>query len=195
VFVNIRHFHPSLILEGKARSLPLEQVIIKGEVLLYHWPPFWLVWISLFWKKCQLSYSWFQTSQTWSQQYSDTSPFSIPCLEYQRGWVGWKGGSLSLKYRTMVKVLKTTNALAYFYTLVNKAVKSFLMQFWITDEKILFYWTELTEPIKYNIWLVAHQHRAFFSQVSYFWVSTATARMEHLGSYVIFVISLVYSDS
>ncbi len=27
---------------------------------------------------CQLSYSWFQTSQTGGQRYSDTSPFSIP---------------------------------------------------------------------------------------------------------------------
>ncbi len=26
-----------------------------------------------------MSYSWFQTNQTGSQQYSDTSPFSIPC--------------------------------------------------------------------------------------------------------------------
>ncbi len=29
-------------------------------------------------KNCQLSYSWFQTSQTGGQPYSDTSPFSIP---------------------------------------------------------------------------------------------------------------------
>ncbi len=29
---------------------------------------------------CQLSYSWFQTSQTGGQWYSDTSPFSISCL-------------------------------------------------------------------------------------------------------------------
>ncbi len=27
-----------------------------------------------------LSYSWFQTSQSGCQQYSDTSPFSVPCL-------------------------------------------------------------------------------------------------------------------
>jgi len=32
-------------------------------------------------KKCQLSYSLFQTSQTGGQWYSDTSPFSIP-------WIG-----------------------------------------------------------------------------------------------------------
>ncbi len=31
-------------------------------------------------KNCQLSHSWFQTSQTGGQWYSDTSPFSIPCL-------------------------------------------------------------------------------------------------------------------
>jgi len=36
--------------------LPLQQGILKGQVLLYHWPPVWLVWISLFYiqklKKC-----------------------------------------------------------------------------------------------------------------------------------------------
>ncbi len=31
-------------------------------------------------RNCQLWYSWFQTSQTGGQGYSDTSPFSIPCL-------------------------------------------------------------------------------------------------------------------
>ncbi len=37
-------------------------------------------------KNCQLSYSWFQTSQTGGQWYSDTSPFSIPwrVLPYTR---------------------------------------------------------------------------------------------------------------
>jgi len=34
-------------------------------------------------KYCQLSYSWFQTSQTGGQWYSDTSPFSIPCIFFQ----------------------------------------------------------------------------------------------------------------
>ncbi len=34
-------------------------------------------------KNCQLSYSWFQTSQTGGQQYSDTSPFSIPRVQLQ----------------------------------------------------------------------------------------------------------------
>ncbi len=31
-------------------------------------------------KYCQLSISWFQTSQTGGQRYSDTSHFSVPCL-------------------------------------------------------------------------------------------------------------------
>ncbi len=32
-------------------------------------------------KNCQLSYSWYQTSQTGDQWYSDTSPFSIPSIK------------------------------------------------------------------------------------------------------------------
>ncbi len=32
-------------------------------------------------KNCQLLYSWFQTSQTGCQLYSDTSPFSIPWIK------------------------------------------------------------------------------------------------------------------
>ncbi len=32
-------------------------------------------------KNCQLSYSWFQTSQTGGQWCSDNSPFSIPCIK------------------------------------------------------------------------------------------------------------------
>ncbi len=31
-------------------------------------------------KNCQLLHSWFKTSETGGQPYSDTSPFSIPCL-------------------------------------------------------------------------------------------------------------------
>ncbi len=62
------------------------QGILKGVVSMYHWPPVWLVGISRFANKnknCQLSYSWFQTSQTGGQQYSDPSPFSVPCPSYQ----------------------------------------------------------------------------------------------------------------
>ncbi len=49
--------------------------------LLFDW--FGLVCFANKNKNCQLSYSWFQTSQTGGQRYSDTSPFSIPCLYYR----------------------------------------------------------------------------------------------------------------
>jgi hypothetical protein len=48
--------------------------------LLFDW--FGLVCFAITNKKCPLSYSRFQTSQTGGQWYSDTSPFSIPCLYY-----------------------------------------------------------------------------------------------------------------
>jgi hypothetical protein len=48
--------------------------------LLFDW--FGLVCFANKNKNCQLSYSWFQTSQTGGQWYSDTSPFSIPCYNY-----------------------------------------------------------------------------------------------------------------
>jgi hypothetical protein len=44
--------------------------------LLFDW--FGLVCFANKIKICQLSYSWFQTSQTGGQWYTDTSPFSIP---------------------------------------------------------------------------------------------------------------------
>ncbi len=62
----------------------LQQGILQGEVSLYRWPLFdWfeLVCFANKNKNCQLSYSWFQTSQTGGQQYSDISPFSIPWLQ------------------------------------------------------------------------------------------------------------------
>jgi hypothetical protein len=46
--------------------------------LLFDW--FGLVCFANKNNNCQLSYSSFQTSQTEGQQYSDTSPFSIPCI-------------------------------------------------------------------------------------------------------------------
>ncbi len=49
--------------------------------LLFYW--FGLVCYANIYKICQLSYSWFQTSQTGGQRYSDTSPFSIPRLVHQ----------------------------------------------------------------------------------------------------------------
>ncbi len=40
-------------------------------------------------ENCQLSYSWFQISQTGGEQYSDTPPFSVPSLTYSlfSGWI------------------------------------------------------------------------------------------------------------
>ncbi len=64
----------------------LKQGILKGEISLYYWPPddwFGLICFANKNKNCQFLYSWFQTSQTEGQQYSDTSPFSIPCLKSQ----------------------------------------------------------------------------------------------------------------
>jgi len=59
-----------------------KQGILKGEVSLHHWPPFYWFGLVCFANKNnkngKLSYSWFQTSQTGGQQYSDTSPLSIP---------------------------------------------------------------------------------------------------------------------
>ncbi len=70
-----------------SRSLFLLQGILKGEYhctfdILFDW--FGLVCLANKSKNCQSSYSWFQTSQTGGQQYSDTSPFSIPWLLLQR---------------------------------------------------------------------------------------------------------------
>ncbi len=50
----------------------------KGEsiTVLFDW--FGLVCFENKNKNCQLSYSWFQNSQTRGQWYSDTSPFSLP---------------------------------------------------------------------------------------------------------------------
>ncbi len=58
------------------------QGILRGKYhctidLLFDW--FGLVCFANKNKKCQLSYSWFLTSQTGGQWYSDTCAFSIPC--------------------------------------------------------------------------------------------------------------------
>jgi hypothetical protein len=58
-----------------------QQGILKGKVSLYHWPPVWLVWNQLYdnWQFLfYLQNRLIRTSQTGGQQYSDTSPFSIP---------------------------------------------------------------------------------------------------------------------
>jgi hypothetical protein len=53
---------------GSIFCLGYDQGTLKGEVSLFANKS----------KNCQLSYSWFQTSQTGGQQYSDTFPFSLP---------------------------------------------------------------------------------------------------------------------
>ncbi len=55
----------------------------KGEVLLYCWPPVWLVWNQLYdnWQFWLFENRVIQTSQIGGQQYSDTPPFSIPWLD------------------------------------------------------------------------------------------------------------------
>ncbi len=69
----------------------LEQGILKGEVSMYSWPPVWLVWNQLY-DYCNFCFylqnRLLQTNQTGGQRYSDTSPFSIPWLEYTRHLFG-----------------------------------------------------------------------------------------------------------
>jgi hypothetical protein len=58
------------------------QGILKGELSLYHRPPVWLVWNWLYdnWQFLfHLKNRLIHSSRTGGQQYSDTSPFSIPC--------------------------------------------------------------------------------------------------------------------
>jgi hypothetical protein len=66
-----------------SQKVVLLQGILKGNYhctidLLFDW--FGLICFANKNKSCQLSYSWFQTSLTGGQPYSDTSPFSIPWL-------------------------------------------------------------------------------------------------------------------
>ncbi len=82
--VLIHPFQPSLIFKGKDRRILLglvNQGILKGKYpctvdLLFDW--FGLICFANKNKNCQLSYSWFQTSQNGGQRYSDSSPFRIP---------------------------------------------------------------------------------------------------------------------
>jgi hypothetical protein len=75
---NYRHGHAP----AKISKSPTIREYLKGKYhctidLLFDW--FGLVCFANKNKNNQLSYSWFQTSQTGGQWYSDTSPFSIPC--------------------------------------------------------------------------------------------------------------------
>ncbi len=56
--------------------------------LLFDW--FGLVFFANKNKNCQLSYSWFQTSQTGGQWYNDTPPFSIPWFYSTHNCILWK---------------------------------------------------------------------------------------------------------
>jgi len=62
----------------------LSQGTLKGQVSLYCWPPVWLVGNQLYdnWQFfCfYLQSRLIQTGQTGGQQYSDTTPFSVPWL-------------------------------------------------------------------------------------------------------------------
>ncbi len=87
--VNAIKLFSLLIVPGKNKPGPIGRPMSgntkRGEHhctvdLLFDW--FGLVCFANNNKNCQLSYSLFQTSQTGGQQYSNTSPFSIPCLCY-----------------------------------------------------------------------------------------------------------------
>ncbi len=80
---------------GGSQDWSLEPGNTKGEVSLYHWPPVWLVWMQLYDNRhfCfYLQNRLIQTNQTGGQWYSDTSPFSIPCLSHKTKWSKkWRG--------------------------------------------------------------------------------------------------------
>jgi len=48
---------PTVWLDGHKTASTFIQGILKGEVSLYHWPPVWLVWTSLFCKKIVSTYT------------------------------------------------------------------------------------------------------------------------------------------
>jgi hypothetical protein len=71
---------------SKSKPKWFHQGILKWEVSLYHWPFVWLVWISLFckWKqKLSVVIQLIPNQSNRGQQYSDTSPFSIPWFHRQ----------------------------------------------------------------------------------------------------------------
>ncbi len=95
----VRHFLPSLIIVNMART--------RGK---YHCTVdflFDLFGLACFVNKnknCQLSYSWFQTSQTGGQRYSDTSPFGVPCQNLRDSCKGAKALNLASKNYIREKV-------------------------------------------------------------------------------------------
>jgi hypothetical protein len=95
------------------------QVILKGEVSLYHW----LVCFANKNKNCQLSYSWFQTG---GQQYSDTSPFSISWF-YQLRHPLCK---LQVQKGFIIFVSKVSNSLKWYpMTAIDQLIKAKVLEF------------------------------------------------------------------
>ncbi len=72
-----------------------------GEISLYYWSLVWLVWNQLYgkWNFFYLQNRLIQTSETGSQGYSDTSPFSILWWERSNleGFLITIGGQVSIK--------------------------------------------------------------------------------------------------
>ncbi len=118
----------------------LVQGILKGEVSLYYWHPVWLVLITNKNKNCQLSYSWFRTSQTEGQRYSDTSPFSIPCLVlYLWAWQGVQWAAvvtmlLTYSYNSIIQLkwqLSNQNILISSYRSLKTTASSIFLSYHI----------------------------------------------------------------
>ncbi len=100
--VNLRHYRcitQRFWLRLRSHCCPkkfydIGQGTLKGEVLLYCWPPVWLVWNQLY-DNWTFSFLFaIQTGQTGGQLYSDTSPFSV-CIGHSshieiRNWGPWK---------------------------------------------------------------------------------------------------------
>ncbi len=86
-FNKIYRIGPSLIFptcDWQKRFCNFGQGILKGEVSLYHWPPVWLVWISLFCKqKPKIVSCHTAESKPVRQEVNGTvilPPLSIPCF-------------------------------------------------------------------------------------------------------------------
>ncbi len=90
IFMRVSDYNFSRYIFFSEVNLYVRQGILKGKYhctvdLLFDW--FGLVCFANKNKNCKLSYSWFQTSQTGGQLYSDTSPFSIPCVRYSKDFL------------------------------------------------------------------------------------------------------------
>ncbi len=84
VFDSCQHFHSCQIFLGQTRECKRGKYHCTVD-LLFDW--FGLACFANKNKNCQYSYSFFQTSQTGGQLYSDTFPFSIPWLDSYLTWL------------------------------------------------------------------------------------------------------------